>query len=109
MGHSQGIGFLVLAGLAGGSGLFITLNYPPWLCNITTPLFGNQEAWFLLSDVAMFCIFLFYMKNHSSDSDEDSKELLDNGEHNAVELEAVAPLLEKSSGPLAPVYISSKK
>jgi len=109
MGHSQGIGFLFLAGVAGGLGLYMTMNYPVWLCQITTPLFGNQEIWFLLSDVAMFLIFLFYMKNHSPESEEKAKEHHNKGEENAVELEAVAPLLENPDRPLAPVYVSAKK
>jgi len=75
-GQYQGFSYLLLAGTSGAVGVYALMNFPAWLCRIM-PLFGNSPTWFLLSDVAMVCIYKYFMVNHaaeivSSSNDNDA-------------------------------------
>jgi hypothetical protein len=98
--HYDGVPFILLAAVCGVCGLFSMMMYPAWLCHLTTPFFGNIEAWFFLSDVAMLAIFAFYWRSHASqvrksESDDDNDRRSGSSSF---------PADSEDSAPLIPIY-----
>jgi len=60
---SRGIAFLMACGMFGFAGLAMLFLYPPSLCVLLTPLFGNNEWWFLLANCAIWCLYRYYVMN----------------------------------------------
>jgi len=100
-GHTDGVGYLVVAALAGAAGLHALLDYPGWLCYLLTPWLGNSEWWFLFSDVAMFAIYKFFMVNHAA----MQRQLERPSEPSADEEELQPLVVPEAPTPLAPVYL----
>jgi len=59
----QGLGWVTLAGIFGGIGLGAIAfpNLDIWLCHHFGCHFAGNFLWFVLTDVAMYCCYKYYM------------------------------------------------
>jgi len=60
---ATGLGWVFVAGVSGGIGLTAVYdaNWDYWLCHNLGCHFSGDFIWFLLSDIAMWCCYKYYM------------------------------------------------
>lgn len=59
----QGTQWLFGGGIAGFVGVLCITKWSAWLCQNWSPLLSGDFMWFLLSDVAMWCLYKYFVIN----------------------------------------------
>jgi len=64
----KGVQYFVLAGISGGIPLAILFdnNVSIWLCEEINCHFSPEFLWFVATDIAIYCIYKYYLASHTS-------------------------------------------
>jgi len=71
--RTDGLVYLVAAGLCGVTGIQGIAGTPPIFCKIFTPYYGDTGLWFSFSDLAMFFVFLYFKERANAEKKKNEE------------------------------------
>jgi len=98
-GNWKGTAWLFAGGMSGAVGVLCVFKWNKFFCDELSPYLSGDFWWFLLSDVSMYCLYRFFLRNKASESS-----LIHPAPSQLVINDDIALLLEESDVEMRPRF-----